>query len=308
MVTLLLGVVVVAGCGADSSSPNKIGGVAGKVDKAARKAARAPEPGDAPAQAEKEDPAKKQEAAGSAPKIIYTARLELSVADLDRAESDLISLVKERKGYIVRSDPTGEPGVQRRGSWTFRVPVAAFDGVIKAIVEFGEVLRNSRESEDITDRYYDTEAAMTNLEAREKALRKLLDEKIGGSKLADLLEVDRELWKVRGEINQLKGQLNRWDKETTFATVQLEMHERKGYVPETAPPFATRIDRTFDQSIMALIEAGQGITLFAVAVGPWLGVLAVIGLPVWGIVRLVRRRTRTVPPVVPPAGQTAAQS
>src|SRR5436309_1510736 len=123
----------------------------------------------------------------------------------------------------------------------------------------------------------DMHAEVTNLEAREKALRAMLDDqKLTGKSLKDLLDVDRELSGVRGQINQRKGQLQRWDKETAFATIHVEMQDRKSYRPPTAPDFGTTIGRTFHSSIDALVTAGKGLVIAAVALAPWLGVLAVV--------------------------------
>jgi hypothetical protein len=171
--------------------------------------------------------------------------------------------------------------------------VARFDSFRKAISTLGELRKSTLESDDVTDRYFDMAAEAANLEAREKALRKLYDDKIAGSKLTDLLDVDRELSKVRGEINTRKGQLQRWDKESAFATLHVQMQDRKSYVPTTSPDFGTSIGRTFWGSVDALVAAGKGLVLFAVAVAPWAAVLAVVASPV--LMLLWRRRPGSPP-------------
>ncbi|MFO0930951.1 MAG: DUF4349 domain-containing protein [Gemmataceae bacterium] len=231
-------------------------------------------------------------------KIIYTARVEAVVEDLDDAEASLHELLQSTGGYIAKSERTGQPGA-RHGTWTLRIPVAKFDAALAALAKLGEVRRNTLDSDDITDRYFDLQAEVTNLEVREKALRKLYEEKIAGSKLTDLLDVDRELTKVRGEINQRKGQLQRWDKETAFATVHLDLHDRRGYVPPTAPAFTTTVGRTFEASITLLVSTGKAIVLIAVALAPWLAVLVVVTLPL----ALLLRRRRPLPPPLPAVGE-----
>src|SRR5262249_17220717 len=178
--------------------------------------------------------------------IVYTARLEMVVEDedFDSARERILELLKEQGGYVASSDQAGQLGQPRQGTWVLRVPVARFDAFLDAVAKVGELQRQALESDAITDRYFDTRAEGTNLEGREKALRKLYDEKIAGTKLSDLLEVDRELSNVRAQINQRKGQLQRWEKETTFATVNVHLFARKGYVPPTAPDFGTSLSRT----------------------------------------------------------------
>src|SRR5262249_44905914 len=124
-------------------------------------------------------------------KIIYTAHVHLVVEDFDRAEGQLLALVKERDGYVAQSDLRGEAGMRRNGTWTVRIPVARFDSFLEAMAQLGELTERRLDSEDVTDQYHDTAAEVRNYEAREQALRKLYREKIAGSKLEDLLAVDR---------------------------------------------------------------------------------------------------------------------
>lgn len=227
--------------------------------------------------------------------IVYTGRIEVYVKDFEAARDEMLALLKEQDGYAASSDQSGEPGEPRHGTWTLRVPVVKFDSFLNAVAKLGELRRRTLESEDITDRYYDTQAETTNFELREKALRKLYDEKIAGTKLSDLLDVDRELSAVRGQINLRKGQLQRWDKLTTFATVYVTLWTRQGYVPEESPTFFTTIGRTFGESIDALVRFGKGIVLLVVAVVPWLAVTAVAVTPMWLMWRARRPRSAAPP-------------
>lgn len=240
-----------------------------------------------PARGEARKPAEKPEPR----KIIYSGQLELIVEDFDLAGDKLRHLVKENDGYIARAETQGTPGSPRRGNWTLRIPVANFDDFMTAAQRLGEMLRHKVDSEDITDRYYDIRAEVKNLEIREEALRALYKEKIAGTQLAALLEVDRELNNVRGQINVRKGQLQRWDKETEFASVVVTLQERKGYVPPVSTDFNTTVGRTFSGSIDALVSVGRFLVLAVVALAPWLGVLLVLAVPIWLGVRRGRRKT-----------------
>jgi hypothetical protein len=200
---------------------------------------------------------------------------------------------------------TGQPGQPRYGTWTLRIPVAKYKPFLASISRLGELRREKTDSEDVTDRYFDTKAAAANLEAREEALRKLYKEKIGGAKLTDLLAVDRELALVRGEINQLKGQLQRWDKLVEFATLRLTLQDRKGYIPPESPDFASNISRTFFSSIDAMVGVGKGLVYVVVALAPWLVLLAVVLAVIWLPVRNLTRRS---PPPLPELAGLKAQA
>jgi hypothetical protein len=233
-------------------------------------------------------------------KIIYTAQVDLVVDDFEKAEQKLKELIQEQKSYVARSELRGSPGLPRSGSWTVRVPVDHFDTFMEAVAKLGELQRGRTDSEDITDKYYDLQAHLKNNEVEEEGLRKLYLEKSSTGKIDDLLAVRRELKGVRGEIEQQKGQLQRWDKETEYATVTVKIDERKGYVPTTTPTFGTSISRAFLGSFDALVSLGKAIVIVVVALTPWLPVLALIGVGIWlGVRRQKRQLASPVAPVNP---------
>jgi hypothetical protein len=279
------------GCGIESASPYK----------SAKKSAASTEAGREVAQ--DQPGAGLQKPAEERPrKIIYIAQVELIVEDLAKGEEELKRLIQEQKAYVAKSEMRGSPGSPRSGSWTIRVPVDHFDHFMEAVGQVGELRLSRTDSDDITDRYYDLKAHLKTNEVEEEGLQKLYLEKSSTGKLEDLLAVRRELRSIRGDIEQQKGQLQRWDKETEYATVTINMHDRKEYVPPTAPGFGTSISRTFSSSWDGLVSLGKGIVLVAVAVIPWLPLLGVLAIVAWwGIRRANRWRLHPIGPaqVVP---------
>jgi hypothetical protein len=296
-----VGLALLFGCAGDKAGSHKDKGKGGPRREAANDKA-APEAAQAPAVAGGKQPQGGERAPQKDKKaqprlIIYTGQVELIVADFEEARVKMMAALKEQDGYVSGSEVTGQPGEPRYGRWTLRIPVAKFETFLDELARLGELRRQTLDSEDVTDRYFDTKAEVANLEARQEALRKLYQEKIGGSKLTDLLEVDRELSNVSGQINLRKGQLQRWEKLVEFATITLTLRDRRGYVPPESPDFGTTVGRTFHSSIDALVSTGKGIVLVAVAVGPWLGVLLVLFAAVWFPVRYFTRRSRSrIPP------------
>jgi hypothetical protein len=223
-------------------------------------------------------------------KVIFTANVDLVVEDFDAAEAQLLTLVKDRRGYVARSDLQGTPGSPRTGTWTVRVPARTFEDFLDAVAKLGELRHCTTDSEDITDAYYDLQAHIKNDETREEGLRTLYRDKASTGKLEDLLAIDRELSAVRGKIDSQKGQLQRWDKQVAFSTATVTMRDRRGYVPPVQASFGGTVGQTFSSSLDALVSFGKMVVLAAVAVAPWLAVLAVLAAPVWfGRRRLFRR-------------------
>ncbi len=245
------------------------------------RAARAPavEAKDKPAPAGKPTPRK----------IVYTARIAIVAEDLDRAEAKLLRFLEERKGYVTHSQSDNQPWAPRSATWTVRVPAERFRGLLAALPDLGEVQNNKVDAQDVTEQYFDTEEDAKNKEAREKALRELYKQKIVGSKLEDLMAVDREIYSVRGEINKARGQLKRWDKDVAYSTVTIAFSTRKDEPP---PPtaFGELVSGTFNDSVEALVWVGKALVLAVVAMGPWLAILGVLGGPALLVHRVLRRR------------------
>jgi hypothetical protein len=155
----------------------------------------------------------------------------------------------------------------------------------------------------VTSVYYNLQAHIGNDEVREKGLQKLYVDRAAGGKLEELLAMDRELSAVQDKIDVQKKQLKRWDKETSLATVVVTLRDRKDYVPPTVPDFGTSLGRTFQASVEWLVTFAKVLILIVVALAPWLAVLAVLATP---LVVVWRRRRRSRPLTVVPAGPPAA--
>lgn len=239
-------------------------------------------------------------------KIIYNGTLELLVDDIDQADKDIRELIGKEKGaYISRAEIRGTPGTRRSGSLTVRVPVEQFDSFRQAVSKLGEVQRESLDSQDVTDQFYDLDARIKNNLAEEESLRKLLD-KASVGKLDDYLAVRDKLRQVTAELDVQKGQLQRLDKLSALATITITLNERKSYVRPESPAFGTQIGRTFGNSLEALKDFGQGLVLVLVALVPWLPLIALILLPPWITYRRWRKRSGPVVLSVEPADPPAA--
>jgi hypothetical protein len=196
-------------------------------------------------------------------------------------------LVQDFEGYIAGSTVTGTPGSPRSGKWTIRVPVEGYGKFLTAVQKLGEVHRVSSDSKDVSEEYYDLETRISNKETQEARLLELLADATG--KLEEVLSVERELARVREEIERMKGRVRVLNDLTSLTTVELSITEIKDYVPEEAPTYTVRVRRALEGSINSLVSAAVELSILVVAVLPWLGVLLV---PAIVTVLFVRRRRR----------------
>jgi len=207
-------------------------------------------------------------------KIIYTATVELAVEDFTGTPERVAELARKYDGYLAGSNLSGQTGESRRGTWTIRVPVERFEEFVKSAKGLGEVVRATTDSRDVSEEYYDVEARIRNKTKEEERLLALLEERPG--KLEDVIAIERELSRVREELERMQGRMRVLADLTSLTTVELSIVEIRGYQPPQAPTLATQIRRTWDGSLEALAAAGKAALLTAVALAPWLPLAAIV--------------------------------
>jgi len=211
------------------------------------------------------------ETAGLSRKLIYTATIELTVEDFNPLPMQIEALAKEFGGYVSSATIFGAPGSPRSGEWTIRVPVEHYEAALVRARALGEIRRISSESKDVTEEYYDVDARIRNKKQEEARLLKLLEEAPG--KLEEILAAEKELFRVRGEVEQLEGRLRVLSELTSLSTIHLEVYEAKQYTPEDTTTYPLRLRRAWKSSLDMLVLTAQNVSIGAVALAPWLAIL-----------------------------------
>lgn len=244
-------------------------------------------------------------------KIIYTAEVSLVADNLTNAENKLRALVTQNKGYLSDANVSGSSGAPRTGRFKARVPVDRYDAFMNAVTRLGEVQTINATSQDVSAEYFDIGARLSNKKREEARLLQLLANRT--ARLQDVLIVEREISRVREEIERMQGRLNVLASLSALTTVTVTINEIKNYVPPKPPTFATEIARTFSGSIGALSEFGKGVLLMLVALAPWLLVGAVFAWPAWKLGRrfvwpilVPPRPTYNAPNYAPPSNPQAS--
>jgi len=206
-------------------------------------------------------------------KIIYTATVELVVERFDAIPSQVEAMAAKFGGFVAQSSVSGSPGQPRRGHWSIRVPVENYSKLLAAAEQLGEVSSATSAAQDVSEEYYDVEARIRNDKRQEERLLKLLDEETG--KLEEVLQVERELGRVRGQIEQSEGRLRVLSNLTALSTVNLQVEEIKDYSPAESATYVTRVRRAWNASLANLATTAQVVSIALVALAPWLGVLLI---------------------------------
>lgn len=95
-------------------------------------------------------------------KIVYTADIQAETQDFDACTAALEDLVDGLGGYLEYASAGSGGDGSRSASYTVRVPAKEFRGFLKTVGEISHVTSQSRNADNISERYYDTESRLGN--------------------------------------------------------------------------------------------------------------------------------------------------
>ncbi len=155
-------------------------------------------------------------------RIIKTGEMTLEVRDLRKTMEDIAKLAEDAGGYVSGREAYEDDEGGRSGKVTVRIPSDKFAEIFKQLQDFGKAIRYSEDAQDVTEEWVDLEARIANKKAEEEALLALLKRK---GELSDILEVQREVFRARGEVEQLQGRLRYLKDQVSLSTIEMYINE-----------------------------------------------------------------------------------
>jgi hypothetical protein len=241
-----------------------------------------------PGVAQTKQPAAQQEQTTNGPLIIRTADLSLITKDFDKARANLEALVKRHRGYVGELKAGGSTGSERTLSATLRVPADQLDLTLTEIKTLGRVESESQSGQDVTSRYVDLQARLANARNTEQRLTDLLRNRTG--KLSDVLEVEQELDRVRGEIERMEAERKNMSNQVSYATLNATITEDyKAQLQVVPPATSTRLSNAAVDGYRSMVDGVVDLALFLLSNGPslllWGAILFMPARLVWKKVR-----------------------
>ncbi|HEY6204997.1 MAG TPA: DUF4349 domain-containing protein, partial [Chthoniobacterales bacterium] len=140
------------------------------------------------------------------------------------AVAKITSFAKEEGGYVATTSSNKQANGKLRGDIVVKVLPDNLDRFLQKIRGLGELKNQTLGTEDITKAYFDTDARLKNARVMEQRLIDMLKKK--SEDINDLLQVEKELARVREQIEQMQGELKFWDSQVQFATVTIALAEK----------------------------------------------------------------------------------
>jgi len=227
--------------------------------------------------------------ASTSPLIARTASLSLVVKDFSAIQAAVKAVVSRHSGYIGELNTSTPPDAAKTFSATLRLPSAQLEPALAELKQLGRADQESQSGEEVTKQYVDLAARLKNSRATEERLVGVLRNNTG--KVKDVLEVENEISRVRGEIEGMEADRRALQTRIDFATIMLSVTEEYKASLNGAPSSTgTRLHNAFVTGYHSVVENVIGLVAWLLESGPTLLLwAALLFFPVRWAWRRVRR-------------------
>ena len=162
--------------------------------------------------------------------VISQASVSMEVDEVPVAVAQVRTTAESLGGFVGQLSSSGGPERQQ-STMTIRVPQAEFFTALEHIKSLGKVRSENVGSEDVTERFIDLEARLRSALREEESLLSLLDK---ANQVSEILTIERELSRIRSDIERAQGQLNFLERRVDLSTITVSLFPPDSEVAE--PP------------------------------------------------------------------------
>ena len=158
-------------------------------------------------------------------KLVVEAWIRLQADDVAKAAAAVIARVEADGGRVVSSNLIGSDRAASSAALELRVPpakTAAFTGWLGSL---GVIESRRTLASDVGKLMFDQELELKNLELTMSRLQKLVEKDVP---VKELLEIEKEMTRVRGDIERVKGEQRWLADRVELATVTLTITREGG--------------------------------------------------------------------------------
>ena len=212
--------------------------------------------------------------------VIRSGTASIRIDSLEPALASVRGLAGRVGGYVANTMVQAGTTQYRQAMLEVKVPAARFDDLVDGLGPLGKVESVNVTAEDVGEEFVDVSARVTNSRRLESRLIDLLGTRTG--RLQDVLAVERELARVREEIERYEGRLRYLRSRAAMSTLTITVHEP---LPVVGDPGSNVLVRAFERAWRNFIELTAG---FIASLGVLLPIVLAGGTAVWGIRRFRR--------------------
>jgi hypothetical protein len=176
-------------------------------------------------------------------------------------------------GFVESSTATGAGNERSAARATFRFPADELDEALLHFRTLGEVLESGERGEDVTEQVLDLDA---RLEAKRELERRLITLVERATRVAELLEVETELGRVRGDIESMVAVRRSLADRVALATIHLDVEAPEQPLVEDAESFASVLDNACRRGGAVASNVVAGSIVLLVGTSPLLALFLVL--------------------------------
>jgi type IV secretory pathway VirB2 component (pilin) len=222
------------------------------------------------------DPLQNVNASSAAPTmVIRTGQAFIEVEKVDAASLKIRQLAAQVGGYITNSSVSGGRDQIRQATFELKIPAPKYDQAADLLPTIGKVETLNSTAQDVGEEFVDVTARVTNSRRLEERLISLLANRTG--KLDEVLRVERELARVREEIERYEGRLRYLSARVALSTLTITVHEPAPILGNSPGenPIAAALRRAWKNFITVIAGSiaalGVVIPLLLLGLAGWLG-------------------------------------
>jgi hypothetical protein len=158
-------------------------------------------------------------------KMVIEGWIRVEVEDAAATAAALRAQVEKLGGRIITEQLDGA-ATSWHASIKLRLPPAQVGPALGWLEDQGDVTAKRINAQDVSRTLFDQEIALGNLRVTLDRLRKLMD--AGGLKMEEILAIEREMTRLRGEIERIEGEKRFLEDRVSLATIDVELARREG--------------------------------------------------------------------------------
>ena len=155
--------------------------------------------------------------------IIRTGTATIKVDSLESAVARLRALAASVGGYVGNTSMQTGSDQLRSATVEIKVPAQRWGQLVNGLKPIGTLESENENAEDVGEEFVDVQARVANAKRLEARLIDLLANRTG--KLSDALQVERELARVREEIERYQGRIRFLQTQSAISTMTVTIHE-----------------------------------------------------------------------------------
>lgn len=215
--------------------------------------------------------------------IVNTGNISLQVVNYDEVMEKISEQVQAWDGYIENENTSVKGYYDARnlkyGYMTIRIPSEQFNTMMTQLAQYGNVTNTDVHAEDITKNYRNAAQDIENLKITESRLQEIL---ANATDVQDVLSIENELTRIRGQINNYQRQIKDWEILVDLSSIQIQLDEVTSLEPVIEPIDDSLLGKAragFIENINSMRRAVESIIIWIISNSPMLiliGVLAAI--------------------------------